>query len=645
VLDPCCGTGAYLVEVLHKIHVTLKEKGADDLIADDLKRAAKERVFGFEILPAPFVVSHLQLGLLLQNLGAPLSETTAERVGVYLTNSLTGWEPPKEPKTHLLFPEMEEERDRAEEVKRDKPILVILGNPPYNAFAGVSPKEEQGLVETYKAGLISEWGIKKFNLDDLYVRFFRLAERRIAEKTGEGIVCFISNDSWVRDPSFVVLRQHLLDSFDRFWIENMHGNRQMSEYAPDGATSETVFAIPGFSVGIKQGVAISLWAKSARKRPGHSPRILFRDDLDDARAVQRRAHLLSSLEARDFDAQYKPAFPKRNNRLSFHPAGGSAIYMTWPTVAELSDRSPMRGFIEARRGALIEIEKNILQNRMQQYYNPKIDWDTLKSLGNKLAQDAARFDAKNARDKVLKVESYDSANVRRYTIRPFETRWCYHSSVRPLWNEPRPELFAQCWKGNRFLVTRLKTEKAAKGSPVYFSSTLVDYQTITRNVSVIPLRLRTTDYKHETLQNHFFEPESRAGSVIANLSSKARGYLVTLGIDDPDAHDETATIIWMHALAIGYSPVYLHENADGIRGDWPRIPLPSTRDALLHSAELGRRIVALLDTEAGVDGVTAGAILDPFKSIGMISHVEGKPLNPAKDLKLTAGWDMQERAA
>ncbi len=93
ILDPCCGTGAYLVEVLRKIAETLGEKGADDLAGQDLKKAALERVFGFEILPAPFVVAHLQLGLLLQSLGASLSEAKHERARVFLTNALTGWEP------------------------------------------------------------------------------------------------------------------------------------------------------------------------------------------------------------------------------------------------------------------------------------------------------------------------------------------------------------------------------------------------------------------------------------------------------------------------------------------------------------------------------------------------------------------------
>ena len=134
VLDPCCGTGAYLVEVLRNIAATLRDKGGDALVASDLKQAAMERIFGFEIMPAPYVVSHLQLGLMLQAEGRPLSQKTAERVGVYLTNSLTGWDTSAGPKQRILaFAELEEERDAATRVKQQKKILVVLGNPPYNS--------------------------------------------------------------------------------------------------------------------------------------------------------------------------------------------------------------------------------------------------------------------------------------------------------------------------------------------------------------------------------------------------------------------------------------------------------------------------------------------------------------------------------
>jgi len=155
ILDPCCGTGAYLVEVLRYITDTLQENGAGALAMALVKKAAIERIFGFEILTAPFVVAHLQLGLFLQSLGVPLIEDS-ERVGIYLTNALTGWQPPDEEskqkiqQLQLSFPELNKEREAADEVKRGKPILVILGNPPYNAFAGTSPAEEAGLVEVQK---------------------------------------------------------------------------------------------------------------------------------------------------------------------------------------------------------------------------------------------------------------------------------------------------------------------------------------------------------------------------------------------------------------------------------------------------------------------------------------------------------------
>lgn len=454
VLDPCCGTGAYLRAVLRRIAETLRDKGGDALVAHDLKKAAIERVFGFEILPAPFVISHLQIGLELERLGAPLEDggDPPERAGVFLTNALTGWEPPKEAQKKILFPGFEEERDAAGKVKREKPILVILGNPPYNAFAGVSPEEEQGLVEPYKKGLISEWGIKKFNLDDLYVRFFRLAEKRIAEHGGRGVVSFISNHSWISEPSFVVLRRHLLDSFDRFWIENMHGNRKISEYAPDGRTSETIFATSGFSVGIQQGVAISVWAKHA-KRKGE-PIVRFRDDINDARAGDRRAHLLATLKANDFNGQYEISTPRKDNRWSFRPSDVSNAYMKWPKLIELCWEAPVSGYKENRGFAMISDDSKLLEQRMKTYFNPDYDWEELLFLNTGLTKNAARFNAWNTRIKVLKAEKFDSLRIYRYLLRPYELKWCYYSQVRPLWNEPRPALFKHHFSGNGYLVCR-----------------------------------------------------------------------------------------------------------------------------------------------------------------------------------------------
>ena len=217
VLDPCCGTGAYLAEVLRRIALNLESRGLGALTGARVKKAAMERVFGFEIMPAPFVVAHLQVGITMQALDAPLSEDGTERAGVFLTNALTGWEPTVQ--KPLPFPELEEERDRAERVKQETPVLVILGNPPYNGFAGMAVDEERGLSEAYRKTKQVRRPEGQ-GLNDLYVRFFRMAERRIAEKTGQGVVCFISNYSWLDGLSFTGMRERYLEAFDVIRIDS-----------------------------------------------------------------------------------------------------------------------------------------------------------------------------------------------------------------------------------------------------------------------------------------------------------------------------------------------------------------------------------------------------------------------------------------
>ncbi|MFM9997041.1 MAG: N-6 DNA methylase [Phycisphaerales bacterium] len=185
VLDPAVGTGSFLLDVARRIHATLDEQGHGVLAASKVKRALCERVFGFEILTAPYVVAHLQLGILLRALGGKLGKD--ERVGVYLTNALTGWEPPKGVKKTLAFTFLQDEQDRAAKVKQDAPILVVLGNPPYRGNRGVALEEEGDLIRPYKKDLSKNWGVKKQMLDDLYVRFYRLAERRIGELGKRGV--------------------------------------------------------------------------------------------------------------------------------------------------------------------------------------------------------------------------------------------------------------------------------------------------------------------------------------------------------------------------------------------------------------------------------------------------------------------------
>jgi hypothetical protein len=260
VLDPCCGTGSYVVAVLRRIRATLEARGLGDLVGPRLKEAATTRVVGFEIMTAPLVIAHWQVGRELRD--APLAEH--ERAAIYLTNALTGWshnaaQPPIEG-----FEELLAEREEADAVKRQRRILVVIGNPPYNAYAGTDPAGEDALVAAYKIGLQESWGIRKFNLDDLFVRFFRVAEQRIAQATGEGIVCFISNSAWLSGASYVVMRERMLEEFDAIWIDNLNGDsRETGKQTPDGLPDPSVFSTDMNREGIRVGTAIVTMARRA----------------------------------------------------------------------------------------------------------------------------------------------------------------------------------------------------------------------------------------------------------------------------------------------------------------------------------------------------------------------------------------------
>ncbi|MDT7541965.1 MAG: hypothetical protein QOE33_1869 [Acidobacteriota bacterium] len=642
VLDPCCGTGTYLVEVLRRIERTLEEQGAGALAGARLREAATRRVFGFEILPAPFVVAHLQLGLLLQTMGAALEEGAEDRVGVFLTNALTGWEPPKGAKARLLFPELEEERDRAEEVKQKRPILVVIGNPPYNAFAGTSPEEEQGLVEPYKDGLNKNWGIKKFNLDDLYVRFFRLAERRITEQTGRGVVCYVSNYSYLSDPSFVVMRERFLKEFDAMWFDSLNGDsRETGKLTPEGFPDPSIFSTPYNKEGIRVGTAIGLMVRKAERDA--QPTVRAREFW----GVRKREDLLDSLKAEDSAAQYAPSYPDSTNRYTFRKSDVSAHYLAWAKLTDLCSIQPLQGMDEDRANALIDVNREVLSNRMELYFNKEASWDDFAALRTGLSRQSAGFIPENVRGKAQKLESFQKDNLRRYLFRPDDARWCYFTSVPTVWKRSRPELWKQLWKSNSFLLTRAAGVADPEGIPFLFTRTLFARDCMRGHAVAFPIRLRAEtsknkDDKQISMLDHVDAPQDE---ITANLSPAARAYLAALGVENVDEDKETAALVWMHALAIGYSPAYLSENADGIRNDFPRVPLPASADALKRSAALGRQVADLLaydtadaaSSPSPLKGVVATPLRAEMRVVGIPSRTDNKQLS-GDDFALAANW-------
>ena len=620
VLDPCCGTGAYLAEVLRRIAEDLQGRGMGALAGARVKQAAMHRVFGFEIMPAPFVVAHLQVGLTMQDLDAPLADDGNERAGVFLTNALTGWEP--HTTKPLPFPELEEERDRAERVKQDTPILVILGNPPYNGYAGMAVDEERVLSDAYRV-------TKRVRrpegqgLNDLYVRFFRMAERRIAEKTGQGVVCFISNYSWLDGLSFTGMRERYLEAFDAIRIDCLNGDKyKTGKVAPDGTSDPSIFSTPSDPMGIQVGTAIATLVRKADHAPAET--IGFRHLWGQA----KREDLLETAEA-DPAALYDDIEPVLPLGLPLVQTAVSEDYFDWPTLPDLFPVS-FPGVNTARDRFLVDIDLSRLKTRMSDYFNADVSHDEIARRYPNAMKTIARLDVRTVRETLLARGGPDEAGFIRLAYRPFDNRWLYWEADTYLLDRPRPDYKPHIFDGNMWLgANKREIQDFSHGTLIHH---IGGWKLGNWGIHFFPAWLR--DDGIGNVGNGARRP---------NLSGAAQRYLKHLNASVED--------LFHHVLAVLHDPNYREANADALRMDWPRIPLPGwptpgsagilpasdAAQALAQSAARGRKLAALLDPDTPVPGVTTGTLRPDIATIAVPATVAGRNMT-GDDFALTAGW-------
>jgi len=265
---------------------------------------------------------------------------------------------------------------------------------------------------------------------------------------------------------------------------------------------------------------------------------------------------------------------------------------------------------------------------MSLYFDGMRSFEALPASLQGLKTNWARFKAAETRDNVLSKRSFDESNVKRMVMKPMDVQWAYVETMRPLWNEPRPRLVDQLHHFGRFLLARRRAPRADDGAPFLVSSSLGEEHALHKDAYLIPMYVGTM---RTAPADQIGLLDDLKTEVRANVSPAVAAHLNRMGCAPEDT--------WMHVLAVGYSPAYLRENADGIRQDWPRIPLPATRDALLASAELGRQVAALLDVEEPVDAVTTGSVRHELRPLGVLTSVSGGQLDPsAGDLAVIAGW-------
>ncbi|MFO8009039.1 MAG: type ISP restriction/modification enzyme [Candidatus Brocadiia bacterium] len=632
VLDPCCGTGAYLLAVLDRIATGLLARGGDALSADDVRQAAKHRVFGFEILPAPYVVAHLQLGLKLGDLGVPLKGD--DRAGVYLTNALTGWEPPGEPQTKLPFVELEEERDAAAEVKQDKPILVILGNPPYSSYSGVAVEEERQLSDAYRETQAAPQPQGQ-GLNDLYVRFYRMAERRIVEQTGKGIVCLITNYSWLDGLSHTGMRERYLQAFDEVWIDCLNGDKyKTGKTTPWGEPDPSIFSTEHNREGIQVGTAIGLLVRKARDASsvqnregatgvGPGSTVRFRH----LWGSEKRRELLEEAEQGTDPGGYQSLEPSVEIGYPLMPVSFQADYLSWPRLTDLMPVS-FPGVKTSRDAFLVDTDRQALVSRLEVYFDPSVSDEEIRRKYPTVMQPRARFQPEHIRHTLLK-RGLLRQNIVRCCYRPFDIRWLYWEPKTKLLDEKRPDYYPHVKDGNTWLSAGQRSRPELGPEPLV-TSLLAEHHVAKPNNNMFPLMLFSGSGQAE-----MFAAQADQETVL-NLAPEALAYLDRFAEAADVASGEA---IFYHALAIMHAVDYRQQNAGALRQDWARTPMPSRPETLETSADLGRKLAALLDPMQAVRGVSCGEIGPPLRSIGNVTHVNGRKIDPGTgDLELTAGW-------
>ncbi len=565
VLDPCCGTGSYLAAVLRRIARTLRENGEDALVGQFVKKAAMGRVVGFEIMPAPFVVAHLQIGLLLESLGAPLAEQgshtsqRAEWPKILLTNALTGWDPETDKPKHLPLPDFHDEMDKARKVKREAPILVVLGNPPYSGFAGVSESaEERGLTDFYRK-VRAVRAPEGQGLNDLYVRFYRMAERRIAEHTGKGMVCFISNYAWLDGLSHTGMRERYLERFDEVWIDCLNGDKyKTGKLTPAGDPDPSIFSTARNREGIQVGTAIGLLL---RKDPhGDGPaRVRFRHLWGQA----KRAELSASAD-NDGEGLYQTLEPAAELGLPYLPAEVGRGYFAWPRLTELLP-AHFPGVKTSRDGFLVDIDRNRLLRRLDRYFDPTLSHADLRDQEPGIMTDGARYRAEDIRER-LRADGLNEDHVVRYCYRPFDDRWLYWQPETKLLDEKRPDYRPQVFPGNHWLSAGNRNRKDVFYQP-QVTRNLADHHIVESNVAMFPLYL-----SGESAQLSI-DLDGGGVSKTANLTPVARDYLASFAGADAS--------LFHHAVGMLHAPGYVADNLGALRQDWPRVPEGASRLARL----------------------------------------------------------------
>ena len=577
ILDPATGTGTFLAEAIKQIAAQVKGV-AEGMWSSYVERDLIPRLHGFELLMASYAMCHMKLDMMLTDMGYKPS-SSPPRLGVYLTNSLEEGERVEQTLPFARW--LSEEAKGANTIKRDTPIMCVIGNPPYSGISQNNGDWITGLIEDYKYVDGVHFGERKHWLQDDYVKFIRFAETMI-EKNGEGILGFITNHGYLDNPTFRGMRWHLMRSFDSIHVLNLHGNSKRKEVSPDGSPDVNVFDI-------QQGVSIII---AVRKR--HSgPRMakVLHGELWGKREEKYLAlfdgshRQMSSLEL-DPVNRYFMFYPIDNRMLDLYDAGFG--------IAEFFGQGSS-AFVTGRDGVNISFSGNEAAEKLE-FISTASDSDIRQRFGPNF-KDSRDWTVATA--KADAVENGKSAGITACTYRAFDTRFtCYTGRSRGLYSSPQPSSFS----GHRekdYLALATARINSGTGGPCYILavSQICDFHLCSDSTSNFPLYLYPEEGTLETERRVNFDP-----TIYAEICGKA-------GLSGADG-DELRVFDYIYGVL--HSPDYRRTYAQFLKIDFPRVPYPASPAVFAHVADKGGQLRRLHLMEPAAIGATPF----PFKGDG-----------------------------
>jgi len=539
-----------------------------DYVAEKLLK----RIFGFELLMAPYAIAHLKLGLLLQETGYNFQSD--ERLGVYLTNTLD--EAIKHSET-LFARWISEEANAAAEIKKDKPIMVVLGNPPYSGHSANKGDWAKQLIETYKMVDGQPLGEKNPKwLQDDYVKFVRFGQWRI-ERTGQGVLGFITNHSYLDNPTFRGMRQSLMNTFNDIYILNLHGNAKKKEIAPDGGKDENVFDI-------QQGVAICLLVKEPDNT---EPARVHYSELWGIR--EDKYQTLSEVDVNDTawnelepHSPYYLFVPRDETDLAEYMKG-------W----KVTDIFPVNsvGIVTARDDLTIKWSVKEVEATIQDFASSPAEEAREKySLGKDARDWKVELAQKDLNSSGLLLEK-----IVPILYRPFDTRYTYYTGhSRGFHCMPRGEVMRHMLAGENMALITSRMTKGETYQHTLVSKTISEVILLSpktsNNAFVFPLYLYPAEGEMQ------FEGGNRRPNLNPEFVKDISGKLGLEFIEDGRGDLEQTfgpEDVFNYTYAVFHSPTYRTRYAEFLKIDFPRLPLTSDKELFKALAEKGAELVAL----------------------------------------------------